>query len=97
MTMAKKEVIDTNIAEIKKLLTTDKILIGTDKTKKALKRGQVAKVFLCSNVNQETREDIMYYQGLSDVPVVELKEKNDELGVICKKPFSISVLGILKE
>lgn len=63
---------------------------------KALKEGNIKKIFLASNVNPQILEDIEYYKELSGVEVVELKESNDELGIVCKKQFSISVIGLKK-
>ncbi len=86
----------SNIDEIKKALKEDKAVVGTDRVIKNLKLGNVSKVFLTSNVPEEVKSDIGYYSGLSKSEVVGLDIPNDELGTVCKKPFSISVLGILK-
>jgi large subunit ribosomal protein L30e len=85
-----------NIQELKKELNTDKILIGTDRTLKSLKQGNVIKVYLSNNVAEEVKQDIEYYAGLSKVELVSLPFPNDELGAVCKKPFSISVVGLLR-
>lgn len=90
--MAKK--IDS--AEIKKLMKSGNILIGTEKTIKSLKLGKIQKVLLSSNCPARVEKDISYYAGLGSVEFHKLDYQNDELGVICKKPFSISVLALLK-
>ena len=83
------------LADLKKLLKTDKLIIGKERTIKSLKLGKLEQVFLSSNCS--CIEDIEYYAGLSGKAKVDkLKVPNDELGVICKKPFSISVIGVLK-
>jgi large subunit ribosomal protein L30e len=85
------------IAEIKKALKTKgKAVIGTARTIKKLKLGKVEKVYLTSNCPDEVKEDIKYYAKLSGAKVVQLKQPNDELGIVCKKPFAISVLSIAK-
>lgn len=89
--MAKKD-----IDEIKKLLKTDKIIIGTEKTKKELKAGNVSKIFISSNCQEDVEEEINHYAKLANTTVIKLNLPNDELGVLCKKQFSISILGILK-
>ena len=61
-----------------------------------MKLGKLAKIFVTANCPKETREDIKYYAKLSDTLVVELKEHSDEISVICKKPFNVSVLSIAK-
>ena len=83
-------------AEIKKLLKTGNLIIGTERTVKNLKLGRVQKVILSSNCPANVEKDITYYSGLNSTEVYRLDYPNDELGVICKKPFSISVLALLK-
>jgi large subunit ribosomal protein L30e len=87
---------DKNITEIRKLLKSKGILIGMDKAIKNLKLGKIKKVYLSSNCSQETTESLKRYSSLSGAEVVYLKYPNDELGILCKKPFSISVLSIPK-
>jgi ribosomal protein L30E len=82
--------------EIKKLLGSDKLIIGKERTMKFLRKGELVKVFLASNLDKESFEDIEHYASLSGTEVVLLKQSNDELGTFCKKPFSIAVIGLLK-
>ena len=82
--------------EIKKALENKKAIIGTDRVIKLLKQGLLKKVFVSLNCPKEIKESINYYKSISGVEVVELEKDSEELGVLCKKPFTISVLGILK-
>ncbi|MBI5002565.1 50S ribosomal protein L30e [Candidatus Woesearchaeota archaeon] len=91
--MAVKEM-DANISELKKLLKSDKIILGTDRTLKLLKLGTTDRVFLSSNCPEEVKKDIEYYAKLSNVPLIYLKQPNDELGILCKKPYPVSVLSV---
>ncbi|MBW2966805.1 50S ribosomal protein L30e [Candidatus Woesearchaeota archaeon] len=86
----------SNIDDIKKMVKEGKVIIGTSRTIKALKLGKAEKVFLTSNCPDDVKEDIEYYGKLSKVKVVKLRQPSNELGVICKKPFSISVLCFQK-
>jgi large subunit ribosomal protein L30e len=86
----------TSIDDIKKALKEGKVIIGTSRTIKALKLGKVSKVFLTSNCPSDVKDDIEYYSKLGKVKVVKLKQPNVELGVLCKKPFPISVLSFQK-
>ena len=86
----------SNINEIKKLLEEGKLVIGADRTIKNLKEGKTAKVFLASNPGDELRGDVEHYAEIAGVEVVQLDVPNDELGVICKKQFSIAVLSTNK-
>lgn len=91
--MAEKEM-DINFGDLKKLLKTDKVVLGTQRTLKLLKAGSAAHVFLSSNCPEDIKKDIEYYAKLADVAVVFLKQPNDELGTLCKKPYAVSVLCI---
>ena len=91
-----KALADKTITEIKKLLKDKKLIIGTSRTIKNLKLGKISKIFLSSNCPAHVKDDINYYSKLTDIAIVKLKYPNNELGVICKKPFSISILSTLK-
>ena len=83
-------------AEIKKILKSGNVLLGTERTVKGLRLGKVEKVLVSSNCPARVEKDINYYAGLSGAETHKLEYPNDELGVICKKPFSISVLAVVK-
>ncbi|MBN2367550.1 ribosomal L7Ae/L30e/S12e/Gadd45 family protein [Candidatus Woesearchaeota archaeon] len=86
----------TNIDEIKKDLKEDRLVIGTNKAVKSLRLGKLRKVYLTSNCPDDVKESVEKYSKLAKVEVVRLKLANDALGTVCKKPFSISVLGLKK-
>lgn len=83
-------------AEIKKMLKSKKLVIGTEKTIKNLKKGKASKVYVTTNCPKSIKEDIKHYAKLNKADLIELKIPNDDLGVICKKQFSISVLSVSK-
>ena len=85
-----------SLAEFKKLLKSKPIVIGTERTLKNLKLGRVQKVLISANCPAGVEKNVNYYAGLGEAELHKLDYPNDELGVICKKPFSISVLGLLK-
>ncbi len=83
-------------AEIRKLLGSDKLVIGSDRVLKAVRQGSVNKVVLASNAPDELREQLNRYHGLGVKFALEDAEMpNDELGTLCKKPFSIAAIAIL--
>lgn len=94
--MAKKTAIDKNIAEIREAIGAKKVIIGLEVGIKNLKLGKTEKVFLASNCKDEVKDEIEKLAKLSKIKVVSLKQPNDELGTICKKPFSISMISIVK-
>jgi ribosomal protein L30E len=83
--------------DIKKDLKTRKIIIGTKVVMKNLKLEKLEKIYIASNCNESSKKELEYYSKLLKIQVIKLKQPNDELGVICKKQYSISMLGVLKE
>jgi large subunit ribosomal protein L30e len=82
--------------EIKKMLKEKNLVIGTERTIKNLKLGKVDKIIVTSNCPEKVQESINYYVKLGKAEVLKIKYPNEELGIMCKKPFAISVLSILK-
>lgn len=84
------------LEEIKRLIKDKRLLIGTDNTLKKLKINKLEKVWLSSNCPSDVREDIAKYAETNNTAVISLELPNDELGVLCKKQFPVSVLSLLK-
>ena len=92
-----KNQIDSVSGEIKKLLKSKRLIIGTQRTLKGLKEGKLQRVYVSSNCPASVRQDIAHYTRIHPVEIVELEQPNEDVGGLCKKPFLISVLGLLKE
>jgi large subunit ribosomal protein L30e len=82
--------------EIKKGLKEGKLILGTKRTVKAIRAGGVSKIFLASNCPDVIVEDIEHYCAITEVPIEKLTVDCNELGSVCKKPFYVSVVGIVK-
>jgi len=94
--VAKRKELDENIKELKTKLLEGKVVLGTERVLKELKTKELEKIFLTSNCLQKIVDDIKYYAKLAGITVVELEQTNEEIGVICKKNFFVSVVGIIK-
>ena len=84
------------IKEIKKLMAENKLIVGADEVMKGLRKGSISKVYIAANCPAELKEGLAHYTSIGSVEMVETGIQNDELGDICKKPFSISVMGLVK-
>jgi len=82
--------------DIRKLLTTKKLILGEDEVLKHARSGTLAKVYHASNANKLTVADLLKYSKISGFELLDTKVPNDDLGTVCKKPFSISTIGVLK-
>jgi len=82
------------IQDIKERIAKNTVTIGTDSTLKGLRQGKLDTVVITQNCPEDI---ITLIETLhAETKIVKIDQKNDELGIICKKPFSISVLGFLK-
>lgn len=81
-----------SIEEIKKALKS-KAIVGKKEVLKNLKIGKIKKVLLASNCPKDLKKDIEHYAKLTKTEIIELDIPNDEIGVLAKRLYSISVLG----
>ncbi|BCU70535.1 50S ribosomal protein L30e [Stygiolobus caldivivus] len=83
--------------ELRTLLRTGKVVLGTRKTLKMLKIGKVKGVVIASTLRQDLKDDIIHYAKLSGIPYYEYKGSAVELGTLCGKPFIVSTIGVVDE
>ena len=62
-------------ADIRKLLGTDTLIIGTQETMKLLRKGNLKKIYLAKNTDSETKEDL---QWILDKINEAMKKKQDK-------------------
>ena len=94
--MAKKKVEDQEIVQIRTAVEKGAAILGTKNTLKSVRSGTVSRVYMTRNTPAHVQDDLRHLCGLADVQLVELELTNKELGVVCKKPFVISVLAVLQ-
>ncbi|NTV24523.1 MAG: hypothetical protein HGA85_09265 [Nanoarchaeota archaeon] len=82
--------------EVKKNLKTDKLVFGKEMTYKLLNQGKLAKVMLAKNAPAEVVADFTKFCAMSSVSMVLSDMPSDEIGIFCKRPHSIAVMGLLK-
>ncbi|MDO8555888.1 MAG: ribosomal L7Ae/L30e/S12e/Gadd45 family protein [Nanoarchaeota archaeon] len=82
-----------SLQELKRALKEEQLVYGTDRTIKNLKLGKTHTVFLAKNCPENVRTDLAHYKKIQDFTIHELEEPSDELALICKKKFHVSVLS----
>jgi ribosomal protein L30E len=87
----------SEINNIKKLIKENRIIYGTERTIKELKRGNIEIVYITKNVPKKVFDDIKYYSTLTKIKLIDLELSNQELGILCKKHYSISIIGVIKQ
>lgn len=81
--------------ELSKAISTGRVIIGTDRSLKALKRGGVKLVVAANNCPQETLDDLEHYASLSGTKFHIFNNNSRELGLVCGKPFTVNVVAIV--
>ena len=76
------------------LKKASKLVFGSERSLKLLKNDKLERIYLAENCKEDLKEEIKRYGGKAEV--IELDMPNGEIGTICKKPFSISVVGLNK-
>lgn len=92
--MAKK-IVEGIVSEFKKLLADDRLVLGGERTLKLLRDKKVERVFFASDVSDIFKERIVHQCDVLGVPFESLSKSAEEVGVICRKPFRIAVVGVL--
>jgi len=78
-----------SIEKLKKEVQNGKAVYGFNKTMKNLKLGKSKLIFLARNCPREFKEKLHMYP----VEIIELKEDNEEVALVCKRPHSISIVS----
>lgn len=82
--------------EIRQAVDTGKVILGRNKSLKAIKLGQAKLVIVASNCQSEVLANIKRYGGLGNIPIHIFERDSSELGVACGKLFLVSVLAVLE-
>ena len=83
-------------AEIKKIIKERKTVIGREQVLRQLKKGKLESIYLTSNIDENTRKMIEKFCSISGIGANTIPFNNQELGTLCKKPFPVSILGVVK-
>ncbi len=83
--------------ELKGLLKTGKVTIGSKESIKAVKNGKAKMVIVAMNALPRYRENVKYYAKLGGIPVYEYKGTSVELGALSGKPYPVSMIAVLDE
>lgn len=75
-----------------KAASEKKLVVGTERALKLAKAGNAALVAFCSNCPEKQKSAVR----ATGVGVFEFAGTNFEFGEICKKPFAVSCMAIMK-
>lgn len=83
--------IDKAIATVVK---TGKVALGVKRTLEAARTGKAKLIIIASNCPENLRADILYYAQLSKVSVYLYPSSSRDLGIACRKPFTVAALAV---
>ena len=81
-----------SVEKLRKVLKEEKVIFGNDRCLKELRSGNLKGIFIAKNCPKETKNDLLRWAEINKIKITELDVNNDEVGMICKKPFSITVV-----
>ena len=79
---------------IRVAVDTGKVILGSNKSIQAIKLGNGELVVMAANAPKNLKEDVEVYSKLSEIPVHIFDGSSVDLGSICGKPFTVSVLVV---
>lgn len=83
-------------SEIRSAIEKKGLVIGTKSVLRGLRKDKISRVVLAKNAPEEIKQRMVHYAEIANVPVDVMSEHSVDLGLLCKKSFSILVLGISK-
>ncbi len=84
----------SNVSDLK-AFAAHKFVLGAKDTLKHLRSKKLCSVFVSSNCDSAVKADIERYCRIGSVEFSELDETSEDIGVVCKKSFFVSVVGIV--
>ncbi|MDD3245195.1 MAG: 50S ribosomal protein L30e [Candidatus ainarchaeum sp.] len=81
--------------ELRNVIDTGKLIYGTNEIKKECLVGDPKLLILSSTIDNNTKEIFLHYAKLLNINAIEYPENSLELGSVCAKPFSISVVAVI--
>jgi len=81
---------------VKTALKEKRLVIGSRSVIKGVKLGRIDTVIYASNLPENKKRDLTYYSHAAGFSLQRFDGDSAELGELCGKPFSILMVGIIK-
>lgn len=79
---------------VRNAIESKKAIIGSDRALGALKQGELSAIVVASNCPKDVEAKIAHYAAITKSEVHKFPGTSTELGAICRKPFSVLLLGV---
>jgi len=80
--------------EIRRAVDTGKVIFGTKNSEKSLKNGTGMLIIIANNAPKLMKEKLVSFAEIGKTPHFMYEGTGLELGSVCGKPFTISVMVI---
>ncbi|MDE1869148.1 MAG: 50S ribosomal protein L30e [Candidatus Micrarchaeota archaeon] len=82
--------------DIRLAVDSGEVAVGLNKALDSVKDHTSKTLVIASTNKKETLEDVNHVAKIANVRVLKFNGTSMDLGAVCGKPFSVSVLSILK-
>ncbi len=82
--------------EIKTGLDKGTIVLGENAVIRRIRQSKISKVVLASNCSLKVKEEVVFLCDTSSIACENINLTNIDLGAMCKRSHSVSVLGFTK-
>lgn len=80
--------------QIRRAMETGRVVLGYRESEKSLLNGRAKLIILASNAPREEAHRIQYLAKVGGIPLYRFAGTTLELGQVCGKPFTVSVLAV---
>mgnify|MGYP001567952637 CR=1 FL=1 len=85
--------VKSGASQVRALAEKGNVILGADETLKEVRAGRLKKVFISST----PPKDVVSLLERHGVEVVQTGVSSADLGVACKKPFGVAIVGVRGE
>ncbi len=82
---------------IRLAVDSGEVAIGVNEVMHSVKKNAAKMIIVASNNKSEILQDIQHVSKVSNIRLIPFEGNTVELGAVCGKPYSVSVLSIIKE
>ena len=79
---------------IKDAVKENRVILGYDRSIKEIKTKRPKIVIYANNIPKDKLDNIIHNANLAKIDAKEYQDDNVNLGLVCGKPFSVSVLAV---
>ena len=82
---------------IRLAVDSGKVALGVNKVKDSINENDAKLLVVASKNRADILQDIQHLSKISNIKTIMFEGNSIELGAICGKPYSVSVLSVIKE